>query len=199
MDFVFRSLKFKVYGSVYRPSDDSLMLAEHARALKGEVLDVGTGCGIAAITNASANPENKVVGVDINHEAVLCAEKNAERNGITNVKFFESDLFSALCGERFGFILFNPPYLPTKHEEKLKGGITAAFDGGKDGREVLDRLLSEFEGYLAEKGTLLLIQSSLNNPEKTAMILKERGFRTEILEKQDFFFEKIFLYRATRS
>ena len=180
MDFEFGSLKFTVPASVYHPSDDSLMLAEYAQNLKGKILDMGTGCGVAAIANAIANKENEVMGVDINPEAVACATENAERNSVKNIKFLESYLFSGLSGKKFDGIVFNPPYLPTDPEEKLEGRINAAFDGGKDGREILDRFLSEFEDYLAEKGTLLLIQSSLNNPEKTKKILEEKKFTTKL-------------------
>ena len=67
-------------GSVYPPSEDSHLLAKHAPILKGRILDMCTGSGICALTNAMANSGNEVIGADINSEAVKCAKQNAETN-----------------------------------------------------------------------------------------------------------------------
>lgn len=196
MDFSFGKLSLRATKQVYPPSDDSFMLAENSRKLKGRILDMGTGCGIAALVNASENPENEVLGVDINREALSCARKNAEKNGIKNARFSESNLFSGIETEKFDCILFNPPYLPTAEKEKLDGGINAAFDGGKDGRKTLDLFLEKASRHLFEKGRILLVQSSLNNPERTVEMLRKKSFEVETIEKRSFFFEKLFLYRA---
>jgi len=192
-------LKLCFPDSVYEPAEDSFLLAKPASGLKGRVLEIGCGSGIAALHNAKNNPKNEVIGVDINPDAVKYAKENAKQNNIKNAKFFKSDLFSAIApNEKFDAILFNPPYLPTSRDERINGNLNAAFDGGKSGRSILDRFLRVFDKFLKPNGILLLIHSSLNNPEKTEKILKEKGFNTEILETESFFFEKMCIMKVSR-
>lgn len=182
---------------VYEPAEDSELLAYHSQNLKGKILEIGTGSGLTAILNAKRNPSNQITATDINPEALECAKKNANANGATGICFLNSDLFQKIGG-KFNYIIFNPPYPPTSEEEKLEGPINRAFDGGKDGRETLDRFLNEFEKYLEPNGTILLVQSSLNSSEKTLATLQGKGFATRILEERPFFFEIIYLIEAQR-
>jgi release factor glutamine methyltransferase len=195
----YECLELIISSSVYEPAEDSFMLAKHAKHLKGHILEIGCGSGIVSLTNAKHNPSNTVIGVDVNPAALTCAKKNAVRNKITNASFKVSNLFSKLEGMHFDHILFNPPYLPTDKETKLKDSrLNKAFDGGKDGRIVLDRFLAEFDKFLKHDGTLLLIHSSLNDLDKTEELLRSKGFHIQILEEQSFFFEKLSLVRAAR-
>jgi len=182
--------------NVYPPAEDSFMLADAVQGLSGNILEVGCGCGIVSLSCAKSAEE--VVGVDINPDAVECSKQNAIRNNITNAKFTQSNLFSNING-KFDAILFNPPYLPTDKRERMKGDINHAFDGGEDGRKVLDLFLEEFDPYLKPGGTLLLVQSSLNNYEKTASILENKGFSVKVINEKSFFFEKLFIIQATKA
>lgn len=127
-----------------------------------------------------------------------CAKRNAESNGARNISFLQSDLFEKVEGKSDS-ILFNPPYLPTSGEERLAGPLNYAFDGGEDGRKTLDRFLEEFDKFLAPRGRLLLVQSSLNHMERTILILKNKGFEVQILDQKPFFFEIIYLLEATKA
>ena len=194
----FSGLRIFSGGSVYPPAEDSFMLAEHCRGLGGRILEMGTGSGIAAIANAHANPGNEIVAVDINPEALECAEENAGRNGAGNITFLKSDLFENVSG-KFDAILFNPPYLPTSKEEKLGGEANRAYDGGGGGRDVTDRFLGQFGECLKLGGVLLIVQSSLSGAEETKRKLGKMGFGVETLAEEPFFFERLFLFRAQRT
>lgn len=196
----FEGLNLEIASSVYEPAEDSVMLAKHAKNLKGYILEVGCGSGLASLLNAKNNPDNHVLGVDINRIAVVCAKKNAYHNKITNVTFKLSNLFSKLEGMRFDHILFNPPYLPTDKETRISDKkLNQAFDGGPEGRKVLDRFLKDFDKFLKPKGTVLIVQSSLNDFDRTEEILREKGFHVKILETESFFFEKLYLLRITKA
>ncbi|HSB46853.1 MAG TPA: HemK2/MTQ2 family protein methyltransferase [Candidatus Bilamarchaeum sp.] len=198
MEIRFGRLVISVSPDVYPPAEDSFMLARGAESLRGEILEIGCGSGIASLSAALAGPGNKVLGLDINPEAVECARANAKANKITNALFMESDLFSAVPKRKFDAILFNPPYLPTGETERVAGPVNAAFDGGKDGRKVVGKFLLEFDRFLRPGGTLLLVQSSLNDLEKTKKALAKLGYGTEIAAEEKFFFERLYLLRASK-
>ena len=193
MEIFYKELKLTLPDDVYPPAEDSYMLADAAYAA-GEVLEIGCGSGLVSLCWAK---QNNVTAIDINPGAIECCRENARKNHL-KINFFESDLFSRVSG-KFDAILFNPPYLPTSDEEKLQGELNKAYDGGKDGRQILGRFLDEFSSYLKPDGSLFLIQSSLNNYDQTISRLQELGFRAETLDKQEFFFEKLYLIRASRS
>lgn len=162
------------------------------------ILDMGCGCGIISLACAKANPRSIVLGVDKNPRAVENAENNAKRNGIKNIEFAQSDLFSNVVGI-FDAIIFNPPYLPTAKKEKLRGNLNLAFDGGRSGREVTGRFLAQFPKFLKRGGTLLMIESSLAGIEETVRRLEKSGFKAKIIDEEKFFFEKIVVIKAKNS
>src|SRR3989338_10157948 len=109
-------LEFRVHPDVYEPSDDSFALARNVPGFaKGDVLDVGTGCGILAMV--AGGEETEVLGVDVSEVAVENARFNAKMNGV-ECRFLQSNLFGEVDG-RYDLIIFNPPYLPTAPGERL--------------------------------------------------------------------------------
>lgn len=197
MEAEFEGLKLKIPKTVYEPSEDSFMLAKGALEVKqgSKVLEVGCGSGIASICALKAKAE--VLGVDISLDAVECAKENAAKNNFKG-KFIQSNLFEKVPKGKFDVIMFNPPYLPTELKDKLNGPLNHAFDGGKDGRKVLDVFLDQFDNYLKKGGYLLLVQSDLNGPIKTRRKLKKMNYEVEVLFKESFFFETVFIYKAIK-
>jgi len=166
------------------------MLAEVVmREARGSVIDVGTGCGVQALA-ALLGGAKRAVGVDISEEAVSCAQHNAAANGL-RADFFQSDLFDDVRGE-FDFIVCNPPYLPVERAEDC------AWDGGRDGRRIIERFLDDFAEHLSPGGSLLLLHSSLADTARTLERLHASGFRTRTLAEKSFFFEKLEVIRASR-
>jgi release factor glutamine methyltransferase len=198
MEISYSGLALRLHPDVYPPAEDSFMLAKGASALRGSVLEVGCGCGLSSLVCAKSDRTNSVLGVDINHHAVDCSSDNAARNAIPNARFEVSDLFEKLGGLEFDAIMFNPPYLPTSEGEVLEGEINRAYDGGLDGRSVIDRFLEDFDAHLRPGGTLLLIQSSLNGPEGTMQQLVSLGYRVTIEAEEKFFFETLSLFKAIK-
>jgi len=197
----FGNLRLTIHETVYEPSEDSFLLAKYAQSLRGDILEIGTGTGIAALSAAAASPKNRVIGVDINPLAVGCAKGNAAANGISNCRFLESDLFSAIpSGKKFNAILLNPPYLPTTQKEKLSSNEeNAAYDGGKTGLSVFMRFVKAAPSYLAPNGKVAVIATSLGGGiEKTALALQKHVGATHTISQESFFFEKIVLLEAEK-
>ena len=184
--------EIKTNQNVYEPAEDSFLLGENLQiGPEDEVLEIGTGSGIVAIYASKLT--NKITVTDINYNAIELAEENFKINGIDNIEVLFGNLFEPVKNRKFDVILFNTPYLPTENEDILDDDLNYAFDGGSDGRKVIDHFLNEVKNHLKPKGKVQLIQSSLSDTKKTLDKLDSLGFVGEIAESERFFFEKIVL------
>jgi release factor glutamine methyltransferase len=190
-------MAFTVEPEVYEPAEDTFLLADNLDVHEGErVLELGTGCGLLAILAAKAGA--RVLATDVNPAALRCARKNARAHDVEKrIEFRLGDLFEPVNDERFDLIIFNPPYLPVPHEEELGTPLDRAWEGGPNGRTVIDRFLDELPQYLEPRGRILLVQSSLSDVKKTVHRLEEKGFAVEIVS-QKLPFEELSLVRARR-
>ena len=181
--------------NVYVPAEDSYMLADNLLIEKGQsVLEIGTGSGIVAMYASKLT--DRITVTDINFDACELARKNFEANNIKGIEILFGNLFEPVKNRKFDVILFNTPYLPTEDDEVLENTINYAFDGGLNGRKVIELLLNEVGNHLNDGGIVQLIQSSLSGNEETLEKLDSLGFIAEIAEKEHFFFEDITLINA---
>ncbi len=161
---------------VYEPREDSYLLADSVREhAHGRTLDLGTGSGIQGITAAMKGCD--VTFSDINGKALDCARANASRNGVDG-EFVESDMFGGING-RFDTIIFNPPYLPGEDRASID------LDGGRDGRELIDRFIASYKEHLEDGGIALLLESSFND------YARNMGNGAELAGKEHYFFEDL--------
>ncbi|MBI2134415.1 methyltransferase [Candidatus Woesearchaeota archaeon] len=184
--------------SVYEPREDSTMLEKHVRKhANGQVLDMGTGSGIQAITATYNNNVKSVIALDIQEEVIEHCKKNIVNDKIS---FLISDLFEifkknkSLKNKRFDTIIFNPPYLP--EDIKLKD---LTLDGGKKGYEVIERFINNAGNYLKKDGIILIVFSSLTKKDKVEEFIRNNLFEFELLEKKVYFFEQLYVYKLKKS
>jgi release factor glutamine methyltransferase len=140
-------------------------------SVHGEVLDVCTGSGVAALL--AAPRATSTTAVDASRSAVWAARANAALNG-RRVRVLHGDLFRPVADRRFDVILCNPPYLPVPDGAPESLG-SPAWDGGPDGRRVLDRICREAVEALRPGGALFLVQSVLADYERTLSMLTHVG------------------------
>ena len=91
----------------------------------------------------------------------------------------------------FDLVIFNPPYLPTRDEEKIDDWLEYALDGGVDGRVVIERFANEAGRVLAPGGRILLLISSLTGIDATLDIFEGAGYRVAIVERRQVFEEDL--------
>lgn len=170
---------------VFRPRSDALLLAavirERGLARGARVLDLFTGSGVLAVA-AAREGASAVTAVDLSRRAVLAARLNGRRNGV-RVRALHGDLFAPVADERFDLITANPPYLPGDGELP-RGGASRAWEGGDDGRVLVDRLCAAAPAHLAPGGRLLIVQSSLTGERETLDRLADAGLRARVLVRR---------------
>ena len=180
---------------VYIPSDDTFLLAKNLEIKEGQsVLEIGTGSGLVSMYASLLTDD--VTATDINYNALELAEKNFKLNNINTIKLEFGDLFEPVKDKKFDVILFNTPYLPTDSDDIINDDLNYAFDGGLDGRKVIDRFINQVSNHLNDKGIVQIIQSSLSDNDRTLDMFDRNGFVAEIAESEKFFFEEIVLINA---
>jgi len=193
----FGNYVFNVWENVYEPAEDSFLFAENLGVEKGaQVLDVGAGCGMLGIL--AAEKAGSVVAVDVNPYAICCAKENSALNSLRcKMAFIQTDLLAALNeSARFDLILFNAPYLPAA-ESEAESWIGRSWAGGINGRQVIDRFISEAPPHLKPNGRILLMQSTITNVEETICKFAKHNLKASIkAERKLPFFETLTLIEA---
>jgi release factor glutamine methyltransferase len=172
----FEGLRLRTLPGVFTPtrSDTSLLwrsVVEAGLPVDGRVLEVCTGSGAVALCAARAG--GRVTAVDASRRAVTSARLNARLAGLS-LDVRRGDLYAPVAGERFDLVVTNPPYVPLP-PGAARTRAARAWDGGPDGRVLLDRLCREAPEVLAPGGTIALVHSSLADLERTEALLADAG------------------------
>ncbi|MFE9635769.1 HemK2/MTQ2 family protein methyltransferase [Streptomyces sp. NPDC006463] len=161
---------------VYRPQADTRFLAEALAhedvGLRTDVLEIGTGTGALALQAAGRGA--RVTAVDISWPAVATARLNALRQRLP-LRVLHGDFVARTAGRRFDLVVANPPYVPAPGARLPWHGPEQAWDGGPDGRGVIDRICTSAQALLSSGGVLLMVHSGMCGPEKTVDRLTGAG------------------------
>lgn len=198
--FHYKDLAIELHHEVYDPAEDSFLLLESITIdPKDTILELGTGCGLLAL--ACAYQGAQVVCTDINPYAIQLTNRNIERNRHLlkgDIEIRQGDLFSVLKNnECFTVILFNPPYLPTKKNEKVGGWSDRATDGGSTGLAVIKRFLHELHRHLHSNGCAYFIFSSLSKRSTLEQYLKNERLSAKVVARHRCDGEDLDVYQVT--
>lgn len=124
------------------------------------VLDLCTGSGCLAILAALAFPRAKVDATDLSREALALAQRNVTMHRLGDrITLHRGDLFGALKSRRYDLIISNPPYVDAGGMSKLppeyRHEPRMALAAGKDGLDLIHRILAEAPEHLMKSGALL--------------------------------------------
>ena len=124
------------------------------------ILDLCTGSGCLAILAARAYPSALVDAADVSPGALAVARKNIARHRLgRRVHLSRSDLFAALGARRYDLILTNPPYVAAAAMRALPAEYrrepALALAGGKDGLDLVARIVAQAGEHLAPGGALV--------------------------------------------
>lgn len=154
------------------------------------VLDLGTGSGVGAVF--AARQGAKVVAVDINPQAVRCAQLNLLLHQLTGqVDLCQSDLVAGLTGRPFDLILFNPPFYRGQPQDDL--------DYAWRGVDLFERFVADLPVMLTPNGRVWLVLSSDGDGQQLLTLLTQRHFRIQVLQQRNLINELLTLYQVTRN
>ena len=191
--------RVRVLGDTYRISENvfnpgryytSKFMAENIDVkATDKVLDMGTGSGIQAI--AAARRALRVVGVDINPEAVHCAKENVRAAGLEDrVTVMQGDLFSSLGGEdKFDVILFTPPYFGGTPRTIFEHAL---MDPDK---ALIKKFFINARDYLTRDGHVQMLYSSIAAHERVLQITAELGWEHSLMAQTKTWTERFFIYK----
>ncbi|XP_062454125.1 methyltransferase N6AMT1 [Rhea pennata] len=184
------------FREVYEPAEDTFLLMdalEQDAALLKEArveicLEIGSGSGVVSAFLASIIGSNALyICTDINPMAAYCTLETALLNNV-HLQPVITDLVKGLSPRLNGkvdLLLFNPPYVVTPSEEVKSHGIEASWAGGKNGREVMDRVFPLVADLLSTGGLFYLVTIKENNSDEILEIMKKHGLEgTRVLSRQ---------------
>jgi len=194
----FMGLDFLVDKGVLIPRPETEILVEESiRRLKDrkiastlQVLDLGTGSGIIAISIAKFIPSVLIYAVDISDQSLRLATLNAVRLGCQEkIIFLKGDWFKPLFGKisqnSLDAIISNPPYISHNDlislpEEIRNHEPLIALEGGNQGWENFKEIISQAPYFLKKDGFLALEVGIRQAPEVKRLILEEKNFKEEV-------------------
>lgn len=182
---------------IYEPSDDSYLIQESLekylknnlkkKKIKKEIkiLDMGSGSGIQAETAEKLGFKN-ILTVDINKSVVDFLKKQG-------FEATHSNLFKKIKkNKKFDLIIFNPPYLPLDKREPKESRVQTT--AGKEGYEIILRFLTESKSHINNSSSILLLFSSLSQPEIILSHAEKLGYKYKKINSKKLFFEELYVY-----
>lgn len=169
---------------VYRAEGDTALLTrviESGFARGRRVLDVGTGSGALALAAARAGA-HAVTAVDLSMRAVATTWCNSRLHR-AGVRVRHGDLFAPVRGHRFDLVVSNPPYVPAPTALLPRHRKARCWDGGPDGRALLDRICAGVTDALSPGGDVLLVHSAVCDAERTVAALERSGLAASVLAR----------------
>lgn len=154
----------------------------------GIVVDLCCGTGAVGVTITMARPNWKLYAVDIDPDAVRCAERNLAPGG----QVYQGDLYDPLPAHLRGgvtVLVANAPYVPTSAIEQMPQEArlyepARALDGGVDGLDIQRRIITQAGRWLTSDG-YLLIETSALQAGRTAELCSLSGFVPQVAQCED--------------
>lgn len=155
---------------------------------KSEIVDVGTGSGVIALSLAAEFPEAKILAVDVSDDALALAQENAIKlNLSTRVQFLKSRLLENVEGA-FDLIVANLPYISTQDRHTLSREVLhdpeIALFAGTRGDELVRELIGDAPSRL-RRGGMVALEIGLGQSEALLSALAEKNYR-DICSKNDY-------------
>tara|TARA_A100001011_G_scaffold295642_1_gene308012 strand:- start:2003 stop:2845 length:843 start_codon:yes stop_codon:yes gene_type:complete len=185
----FWSKNFIISNNVLIPRPETELMVEKLSKIYENktinVLDIGTGSGCILISLVSELKKARGIGIDISAKAIKIANKNLAKFRVKNkIKFFKKSL-SDIYNCKFDLITSNPPYIFSREIKNLEEDIKnfepkIALDGGKDGLDVVKKIIYKSKNILKIKG-MLALEIGNEQFKQVSKLLKNNNFKIKYL------------------
>lgn len=174
------SLKIKENG--YIPKSGLIMCNPIRDYISNKkILEIGTGETAVISIFCSKNGSGKITAIDIDKDTVDWARINCKINNIKNIDVLVGNVYDNVKG-KYDIIVSNPPQLPA-----INGASLHDF-GGKDGRNILEKIIFDSSKYLNKNGCLFLlifdflsVDAKFGQKESFFELMKNYGFEPSIV------------------
>ncbi len=162
----------------------SRFLAAHLTVPAGAVV-AEPGCGTAALSIVAARlGAVRVYATDVDPAALAFARATVEANGEGNrITVHAGDLLEPLPpGVRLDLVLALLPHKPAP------AAFSARYYGGRDGTDLLRRVIEQAAHRLAPRGALLLYHNSIANLPRVRAAASTAGLGVEVVAARKRYF-----------
>lgn len=148
---------------------DTMVLGEFLEVKRKEtILDIGTNNGSLLLYASRFNP-TKLIGIDINNEALELAKKNLDLNNITNYELHNVDARS-YRNTPVDVIVCNPPYFKMTKDTKNSSSFMVL--AKHEDSLPLEDLVNTISKNLKDQGKLFFLYQSNRLQELIEMFTK---------------------------
>ncbi len=187
----FYSLVFKVTPDVLIPRPETETLVEESlkayistreKNSSFNILELGTGSGIIAVTLAEKIETADIIATDISHKIVEVARNNAKLQKVKRkINFLVAKNLEALKEREssFDLIVSNPPYISVSDWEKVQPEIKEyeplnALVAGEDGLDFYRKIIPDISKFLTHNGWLI-VEIGMGQADAVKEMIKKTG------------------------
>ncbi len=163
-----------------RPETETLIVEALSEPF-AELLDLGTGSGVIAITLLAESPLSTGIATDISGEALKVATKNSEVLGVDDrVGLVHSNWYSAVGGT-YDLIVSNPPYIAAKEMDHLQPEVRdheprIALTDEADGLTAYRAITAGAPDHLMPGGRLI-VEIGLTQGQAVSQMMRDVGLQ----------------------
>ncbi len=188
-DFMGRRIRCDRRALIPRPETELLVecAEEYLHTLPGgaAVVDVCTGSGCIACALARRVPHARVAATDIRPEALALAGENAREWGVA-VEWRRADLLEGMAAGSMDLVVSNPPYIRSEECDRLPRTVRVfeprvALDGGRDGLDIISRLVEQAAHVLTSTGRLMMEIGDDQADAVMELLCRTPRFKTQTL------------------
>ena len=181
--------EYEVSSHCLIPRSDTEILVDYAVKHIPEgccFVDLCTGSGCIAISTLKNTKDTTALAVDISKPALSVAERNAEKNGVSErIKFLCSDVLEKAVTDECFAVLSNPPYVTEDEYKRLEPELyyepKIALVSGENGTEFYERIIELYKNKICSDG-FFAFEIGYTQGDALCSISKKHGLTSTILK-----------------